>query len=309
MEEQLLPLPALEPTYDKVVWLYVYRDFSRNEEDRAAERIALRLGYSSYPQHHLVHPESFERLVSTGRSVESFLGSVERTKLKLGQTTAAPGELARAERVASELEESGDAKRAAELLADEDETDVVVLHRAAEIVSEEDPEALAEHSDRLLAVPHDPLRYLVIDALGAAGDEEAAPALEALVVEPKDSLNPNVLRIRAVKALGSCGRLQSVEAIAPHAQAADWRNGLTRTSLDALAALAERHKKARKPVAKVLAESFPEPVDESDARAAQGVLALAKHVHGLLEDLTGKRVKFPGEYDEKARKKLAKAFR
>lgn len=313
MEEQLLPLPALEPAYEKVVWLYVYRDFSGSVEDRAAERIALRMGYSSYPQHHLVHPESFERLTSTGRSLESFLGSVERTKLTIGSTSDAPSALARAERIATELEEKPSAKRALELLRDEDETDVVVAYRAAAIVAEEAPDELAALSVRLLQLPHDPLRYLVLDALGGTADEAAAPALEAMAAEPANSLNPNVLRIRAVKALGACGRAESVPVLAPFAEAADWRNGLTRTTLDALVAIAGRSKDAKKPVRAVLARSFPAPpaadLDEAVRdRTERGIVSLAKHVHGLLSELTGKRVKFPPEYDEKARAKLAKAF-
>lgn len=313
MEEQLLPLPALEPAYEKVVWLYVYRDFSGSVEDRAAERIALRMGYSSYPQHHLVHPESFQRLTSTGRSVESFLGAVERTKLSIGSTSDAPSALARAERIAGELEEKPSPTRALTLLRDEDETDVVVAYRAAAIVADEAPDELAALSDRLLALPHDPLRYLVLDALGGTGDVAAAPALESIAAEPADSLNPNVLRIRAVKALAACGRAESVPVLAPFAEAADWRNGLTRTALDALMAIAEREKDARKPVRAVLARSFPAPpaadLDEAvRARTERGIVSLAKHVHGLLTDLTGKRVKFPPDYDEAGRSKLVKAF-
>ena len=90
MEEQLLPLPALKPAYEKAVWLHVYRDFSGNDADRAAERICLRFGFSSYPQHHLVHPVTLARLADTGRSVESFLGSFARAKVgKIGTTDAA----------------------------------------------------------------------------------------------------------------------------------------------------------------------------------------------------------------------------
>ena len=68
MEEQLLPLAELKPAYDRAVWLYVYRDFSGNDADRAAEDVCLRLGMTSYPQHFLLHPESLEDLADTGRA-------------------------------------------------------------------------------------------------------------------------------------------------------------------------------------------------------------------------------------------------
>ena len=35
----MLPNPALKPVYEDIVWLYVYRDFSRNEADRAASTL------------------------------------------------------------------------------------------------------------------------------------------------------------------------------------------------------------------------------------------------------------------------------
>ncbi|MEO1998167.1 MAG: hypothetical protein ABGZ17_23230, partial [Planctomycetaceae bacterium] len=36
MEKQLLPDVALKPAYSRVVWLYVFRDFSKSAADRAA---------------------------------------------------------------------------------------------------------------------------------------------------------------------------------------------------------------------------------------------------------------------------------
>ena len=56
----MLPNPALKETYDKIVWVYVYRDFSKSKEDRAAERISMRFGVSSWPQIFLVDPRDDE---------------------------------------------------------------------------------------------------------------------------------------------------------------------------------------------------------------------------------------------------------
>jgi len=119
MEEQLFPLDALRPAYDKAVWLYVYRDFTEDERDRADERVCLRFGFSSYPQHKLVHPETLEIVGDTGRSVESFLGAMERTKVKVSKTTEAAGLLAAAEERARKLEASPTAKAAEGALEDE----------------------------------------------------------------------------------------------------------------------------------------------------------------------------------------------
>jgi hypothetical protein len=89
VEGQLLPDPQLRPAYEKVVWLYVYRDFSGGPADLAAERVALRLGMTAYPQHLLVDPSSLGILADTGRSVASFLGAVDRTQVGRGEGAAA----------------------------------------------------------------------------------------------------------------------------------------------------------------------------------------------------------------------------
>ena len=103
MEEQLLPLPELEPAYEKAVWLYVFRDFSGDERDRADERIALRFGFSSYPQHKLVNPETLELIADTGRSIESFTRALTTTMVKISKTTDAAGRLRAAEERAIRL--------------------------------------------------------------------------------------------------------------------------------------------------------------------------------------------------------------
>jgi HEAT repeat protein len=302
MEGQLLPRAELKPAYDKAVWLYLYRDFSGNDADEEAERSCLRLGFSSYPRHVLLDPATLEPLADTGRAVESFLAAVGRAKV---HRNARVLDLAAADERAADLERSGSAKAAAKALDDED---VLVQYRAVEILATKAPKEIVRRAEALLAVGNDPLRYVVCDALAKTGDDGAAKALEAVVEKPEKSTNPNVLRIRAVAALGACGDKGSVGAIAPHA-AGPWNNGLTRTAVDALVAIAKRVRPARAAVRAALAASYPEPpAAGDDDRARRAILALAKHVHDALEDVAGKKVPFPDTYDAAARAKLEKSW-
>lgn len=290
LEEQLLPHKKLAPAYDQVVWLYVYRTFEGDEDDRLAERISLRFGVTSWPQLFLADPATMKILAHTGRSVESFLAAVGRTKVET-QRYAGPHEtLAAAEQRAIALEEKPSTAAAKAGLDDEDP---VVRIRALQFLAAQDPDVIVKRAKTLLAIPSDPLRYEVCAVLAKAADPEAADALEALVEEPKDSLNPNVLRIRAVQALAACGDLVSVEVIAPFAQGA-CNNGLTGIAVDTLATLAKRHKKARKRVAAILKDAYPEPPE--DERMRRMCVALAKRIHKA----RGAKSKFPKVYDRKA---------
>jgi hypothetical protein len=301
VEGQLLPNPDLKPAYDKIVWLYVYRDFSKSPADLAAERVSLRLGMTSYPQLLLVDPSSLEILADTGREVPGFLRAVGRTKVRKGEGAAA--RIRDAEKRASRLEASGSVAAAKEALADED---IVVRYRAIQILSQKEPKAIAADAEALLAVPNDPFRFEVCDALGKAADGQAARVLDHVLAEPKESLNPNVLRIRAASALGACGDKESVGALAPFAASGEWRNGLTGIAVDAIAAIARREKGARAAAKDALVGAYPKPAKE--AADERGTEALAKRVHAALEAVTGKKVDFPKDYDEKAVAKLKKSW-
>ncbi|MCK6460985.1 MAG: hypothetical protein L6Q95_13965, partial [Planctomycetes bacterium] len=111
----MLPSPDLKPAYEKVVWLYVYRDFGGSPEDLAAERVALRLGMTAYPQHLLVDPASMEILADTGRSVASFLDAVGRAKASRGEGAAA--RIREAEGRAAALEKAGSVAAARKALS------------------------------------------------------------------------------------------------------------------------------------------------------------------------------------------------
>jgi hypothetical protein len=301
VEGQLLPSPDLKPAYEKVVWLYVYRDFSKSPEDLAAERVSLRLGMTAYPQHLLLDPSSLEILGDTGRSVASFLGAVDRAKAQRGEGAAK--RIREAEERALALEKSGAVAAARKALADDD---IVVRYRAIQILAEKEPKAVAADAEALLATPNDPFRFEVCRALKKAADGQAARVLERVLAEPGRSLNPNVLRIEAAGALGACGDTSSVKALAPFASSGEWRNGLTGVAVDAIAAIAKREKGARGAAKEALLAAYPAPT--TDANEARGTEALAKRVHAALEAVTGKKIDFPKDYDGKARDRLRKAW-
>ncbi len=294
----MLPNPALKEAYGEVVWLYVYRDFSRAGQDLLAERISLRFGVTSWPQLFLADPQTLEILTHTGRSVESFMGAVKRTRVDKPRSLAALERTKEGERRAAELEKRGSLKLARKYL---DDTDIVARTRAMEIVADKDPKTIVKRAEELLQVPSDPFRYSVCRVLEEAGDAHAARALEAIVTKPKPSLNPNVLRMRAVQALGSCGDGKSVVVIAPFAQSGSYRNGLTRVSIDALVAIAERHKRSWPAVRAALKQGYPEPPPPGDARSMRACVALAKRIHKIV----GKKP-FPKVYDHKARELLSR---
>jgi hypothetical protein len=294
----LLPNPALKKTWDRLVWVYVYRDFSKSEADKKAERILLRMGVTSWPQLLLADPGSLEILGHTGRSVESFLKAVERVRVEKRTSAAAVDRAREAEAEARKLARRRSVREAEKALAADD----IVLRRAAlRVLASRAPRKLAPRATELLKVPNDPFRFEVCKALEDAADPGAADALETLLTdETEGSLNPNVLRIRAVAALARCGGAGSVDAIARWAATGEYFNGLTGTAVDALAAIAKRHKRARKAVDAALRRAYPEPPEAGDARAHRACLALAKRVHRA----RGVKAAFPDPYDAKAWRKL-----
>jgi hypothetical protein len=304
MEGQLLPRAELAPAYGKAIWLYLYRDFSGSPADKAAERTCLRLGLTSYPQHHLVHPETLERMADTGRVLDGFLAAMDRTKVKPAENLAAAQRLKEADARAASLEASGSLDEARKAIAD---ADPLVRIRALEILVAKDPGAVVPRAEALLATPNDPLRFLACEALKKAAKSAAAKALAETVRDPKGSLNPNVLRMKCVEALGTCGDAASVEVIGRYAASGEYLNGLTNVSVFALVLIARRHPEARGPARDVLSAGYPEP--SKDPSRGTACLALARTVHKALEDITGKKVPFPAEYDAAARERLAKAWR
>lgn len=303
MEGGLLSDPKLAKFYDKVVWMYLYQDFSGSDTDRAAQRVAIRFGITAWPQHFLVDPFSLESLADTGRSLDSFTAAVRTARVKKRRGSITPTELANRDAAAAELEQKVSTKVARERLK---HRDVVVRYRAIEQLQEEHPDIIAKAAKELLAAPHDQTRFTVCKLLaksGAGKDADAiADVLEELLKEPVGSNNPNMMRCYAAQALTKCGDRKSVDIVARFATTGLFFNMLTATSLDCLAAIAQRDKAACNSVAKHLLEAFPQPAD--DERSARPCIRLARQVHKTLAATTGKSIAFPETYDDKTRKQL-----
>ncbi len=306
MERGLLSDKELAADYDGVVWMYLFQDFSQSEADRAAERVAIRFGISSWPQHFLVDPFTLEKIGDTGRSLPSFRAAVGKAKVAAGPAKPTVAELANADALARSLEQDADVATARKHLRHEDR---VVAFRALQLVARQAPKDLVPESGWLLALPNDQIRGLVCDVLAEHGDAGARDALHGLVRDPARSENPNVLRIRATKALGRCGDASSLAVMAPFAASGLYRNGLTNVSIQAVAAIAARVPAAKDEAVAILARAYP-PLPGGDAAAAEQRMceALAKNVHDTLQKLTGKRLAFPSPYTAETRQALMRGW-
>jgi hypothetical protein len=306
MERGLLSDPALAKSHDDVVWMYLFQDFSKNEEDRAAERVAIRFGISSWPQHFLVDPFTLKTLADTGRSLDSFTAAVRRTKVEKTEPEPSAADFAAFDALARSLEKEESVTLAQKHLQ---HADVVVGYRAVQIVAKKAPAVLVKASASLLTSPNDQIRYAVCDALASEGDTGAREPLQAILREPGASRNPNVLRIHAVKALARCGDASSLAAIEPFATSGAWRNGLTRTSIEAIVAIGERDARWKRQAIEILARAYPAlPEPDQGAAEKKSCEALAKDVHSALKKLSGKSVAFPSDYTAEKRAELMKAW-
>lgn len=306
MERGLLSDEKLGENYGDVVWMYLFQDFSKSDADRAAERVAIRFGISSWPQHFLVDPFSLAVIGDTGRSLDSFRAAVNKARVKKGEASPSVADFKAFDALAAKLEKSDDAAEAQKHLL---HPDVVVRLRAVEIVAKKKPELLVKDAERLLSSDNDQIRYLVCDALAKAGKAEAKDSLAAILANPGASKNPNVLRMHAVKALATCGDKSSIAAIAPFAQSGEYFNGLTTEAVKAVQALGAKDAAAKSIAVKTLAGAYPKP-PESDKGASelQACKTLAKTIHAALEKLSQKKVDFPTDYTTTAREKLAKSW-
>lgn len=307
MEKELLSKSVLEPTYSKAVWMYVFRDFSGSDADRAAERVSLRFGLTSWPQHILVDPATLTVIGDTGRTAERFQSAVDRAggRVKASQSTKFLARIEQANARARQLEQQGSVDEALTALEDED---IVVRFRALELLTAKQPELVSQHAATLLKTPNDPFRFEVCKALAASGTEAAAEALHELVQRPANSRNPNVLRIQAVTALARCGNAKSISVIAPHASSGLFLNSLTLTSVRTLSALGSRDPELRQPAIEVLKQSYPVPPANPTAVQARYCTNLARQVHASLESLTGRQIAFPEQFTAESRAKLIQSW-
>ncbi|HZN37885.1 MAG TPA: HEAT repeat domain-containing protein [Planctomycetota bacterium] len=305
MERGLLSDAKLAKSYGDVVWMYLFQDFSKSEQDRAAERVAIRFGISSWPQHFLVDPFTLKTLADTGRSLDSFTAAVERTNVEKSEPTPSVADFVAFDALARSLEKDASLALAQKHLQHED---IVVSYRAVEIAAKKAPAVLVKASAALLTSPNDQIRYAVCDALASEGDPGSPEPLHAMLRDPGASRNPNVLRIHAVKALARCGDALSLAAIEPFATSGAWRNGLTRVSIDSIVAICGREAKARRQAIEILAKAYPAPPAPEEAAEQKPCESLAKDVHSALEKLSGKRVAFPHDYTPSKRDELMKAW-
>jgi hypothetical protein len=304
MERGLLSDPKLAEFYDDVIWMYLFQDFSGSEADRAAQRVALRFGISAYPQHFLVDPHTMEVIGDTGRSLESFSAALKAVKISEA-VTLTHAALQKADARAVALDSALTDASAITALED---ADVVVRLLALRYLKESKPDAIAAGAKKLLEVPNDHIRFLVCEVLAVRGGAEHEESLISLVRDPVGSKNPNVMRIRAVQALGRLGGGPAVKVIRPYAVTGAWSNGLTSTSVDALAAIATREPQQGAAVKEALIAAFPEPPPPGDERQDRYCRTLAERIHKSLTNLTGKSVLFPETYDAPARIALQKAW-
>src|SRR5690606_32833596 len=156
MERGLLSDPQLAEHYDDVVWMYLFQDFSGSAADRAAERVAIRFGITTWPQHFLVDPYSLDVLADTGRRLETFRAAVERAEVTRRDAASNADDLAAADALAARLEGEVDVAEAERAL---EHADPVVRYRALEQLEERAPESILAAADRLLALPHDQTRF------------------------------------------------------------------------------------------------------------------------------------------------------
>jgi len=316
VERELLPNAALKPLYEKLVWVYVYNDFTKSEADLAAYRIRLRFGISSWPNLILVDPHTLGVVGDTGRSVEPFLAAVDRVALKkpdVKSTKASTTRLADADKKAAALQAKPTVEDARKALADED---IVVKTVAVEYLAAESPEALLADAPKLLAVSNDQFRSAVCEAISKLPEKatitpELRKAVEAHAAEPKDSRNPNVQRINAMGALARIGNKESLEVMRKFAQEGAVNNGLTGATIRAIGAIGARDKAAKPLAIEILVNSFP-PATGDDPKQAEFhtrmATGIAEAVHKQLTALTELKVDLPAKYTEETRKKLVEGF-
>lgn len=308
MERGLLSSPDLKPYYDQVVWFYLFQDFSHSAEDRQAERLAIRFGISSWPQHFLVDPTDLKNLGSTGRQLSSFAKAVKKARLGK-QIQPSPEDLKSYDLLAAKIGRSKGTSLAKKHLT---HRDVVVRFRAIEKLAQKKPSLVVKQATELLSLNHDQTRYLICEVLAKHGTAQVAPSLHKLLKDPGPSRNPNVVRCRAAQALSRCGDSSSLAALETHLAFGNPLNSLTRYCLDALKAIVKRHPKTKAQAVSILHQAFPKLPElrkgADTEKRHKPYLRLAQQVHELLIEYTGKRRAFPKQYDNQSREKLIRTW-
>lgn len=328
VEEQLLPHKDLSVYYNKVTWLYVCRTFKQDAKDLEALRTHDRVGVSSWPQMFLLDPVKLRKLAAPARQLPRFKRAFDEV-LAAWQGRQAPTQEARTASIASSRQDRArtlDLERALaaaappgdKLLAEagawvEDAArDPVLRQRSLQLLAAKSPQRLEGKAAALLTdLDLDPWRYAVMEYMAAhpqPEDDRSVLRLMAEVGGQRPSLNPNVVRIRAVNLLARIGGSAAFTALLPQLRDADPRMALTRLLPDALAQIAGRQSDAA--VARLrpaLIAALPPAAEAGEGREAKfrARLALAQ-VRAILKALArlGPAPKAPRVWDSAARKAL-----
>lgn len=305
VEREMLSSPNMKKYYSSAVWLYIYRDFSSSVEDQKAERTAMRLSLSSWPQHFFIDPSDFSKIADSLRQVETFARAVEPISLEPTSDLTAVDQLRQSEARVVAFNAEPDLVSAKELLQVGDP--VAKWAAVRFLVTKENWNLIVNHASDLLATQNDLVRIDVLNAIAKRGDVDVdvdvdlVNEIERLVVDPQPTTNPKMIQSVAINALGVCGNANSVDVIAPFAAGSALYLGKTR-AVESLGLLVERFPERKEAVIEILKNSFP-PIE---SHGMSYVLRGAKVIHILLGELTGEDVDFPAEYTESARSKLIK---
>lgn len=312
VEQNVLPHEGLKPLYDKVVWLYVFNDFSGSEKDRHADRIRARYGVSSWPQLLLMDPATGQVVQESGRTVEDMLRDLKLGADKVKKPTNPEkviADMLAADQLASKLQVGGTPAEARPNLSHKD---FAVRAIAVEVLLKNDPDSIVPQAAKLLDTPNDTFRYNVCNSIVKAKTlpkdlEPLRAKMEALLEKPTGSRNPNVLRSHLCTALARVGDVESLSPLNKLASTGLYLNTTTGVAAKAVGEIGVRDSAAKAKAISILCESFPKMDPDAGARMNY-LVGLAKIVYEQLERLTGLKPGFPAQYSEKARESLRSAF-
>ena len=270
----MLPHQDLEASYEKAVWIWVCRTWREDEADLEAARIHDRLGVTSWPHLFVIDPRTDEVLVRAGRSTKAIESAIARGTEAVEADAEATGtwlsDLEAAREAILEVEKLSGAKDAAARKAAKrirpllDHPDVVVRIRAVRWLLEREPETVLGRAEALILAGNDPLA--VLEGVKEHPSPELSALLARIVVQAGKGVpsgNPNVLRGKAARCLVTSGDARAIDALAPIAKEANYRNSTTRAVVEALGAIGARGDEAtRTRVTAILLASWPPPVDE-----------------------------------------------
>ncbi len=198
-EREVLTQADLEPAYQTAVWLWVWRDLSGSESDKAAERVALRFGIEIYPEHVLVDPASLAeiaRLAGDMKDVlKAFQDAVSKIKKPADSVKALSAKMAKAR----ELIAAGSVPQArAELEPLAKGKDPYDFANEARSLLRGLPDAPAVKLEDRLEDPDPEIRLAALDEFAAnpRGAPEAFGKLPPMMQDPD-----RLVRLRAVDAV------------------------------------------------------------------------------------------------------------